>query len=70
MGFVCFFPNEAGVGGAAHFWQRALYKICPNTEVGQTGKLSNATQIELGQRDEGSSSEANASGTNPQNKWS
>lgn len=49
----------------ACFWQSALYKICSNTAVRQTGKLSNAAEVELGQRDEGSSSKANASGTNP-----
>ena len=47
----------------------AIYQINPsNTAVKQTAKLSNATEAEWGQRDEGSLSEPNTDGTNPQNK--
>lgn len=59
MGFVCFFSNEAWVGGPlmkirmkAGCWQsRALYVRIQ--QLDKQAKLSGAAEVESGQREEG-----------------
>lgn len=64
---MCFFPSEALTCGSNVKNVEGLFlcEVWSNTAVRQTHKLSNAAEVELGQRNEGSSSKVNATGTIP-----
>lgn len=68
-GFVLLLENESEITLLAESLLQNKAPYVQIQELGKTGKLSGAAGVESGQRDEGSLSECNASGADPQNRF-